>query len=68
MSYGRMVLGALAATVAYYVWGFLIEGLLIRKDFAPYADVYRPAETVMGYFRSGYSAPWSRRSSSRCCT
>lgn len=53
MSYGRMAVGALAATVAYYVWGFLIEGLLIRKDFAPYAAIYRPAESVMGYFPLG---------------
>ena len=53
VSYGRMAVGAFAATVVYFIWGFLIEGLLIRKDFAPYAAIYRPAESVLGYFPLG---------------
>jgi hypothetical protein len=53
MNYGRIAVAALAATFVYYLYGFLVEGLLIRKDFAPYTAVYRPAEMVMGYMPIG---------------
>ena len=46
-------MAAVAATIPYYLLGFLSEGMLIRKTFAPYAAVYRSAETVAGYFRFG---------------
>jgi hypothetical protein len=53
MNYGRIAVAAVAATLVYYVYGFFVEGLLIRKDFAPYSAVYRSAETVVGYFPLG---------------
>jgi len=55
MNYGRIAIAAVAATVGYYVYGFLVEGLLIRKDFSPYTAVYRPADTVMGYMPLGFA-------------
>ncbi|HYL91866.1 MAG TPA: hypothetical protein VEW69_01785 [Alphaproteobacteria bacterium] len=55
MNYGRIALAALAATFVYYLYGFLVEGLLIRKDFAPYAVVYRSADRVMGYMPLGFA-------------
>ena|SRR2546425_4210865 len=55
MNYRRIVIAALAATVVYYVYGFLVEGLLIRKDFSPYSAVYRSADTVMGYMPLGFA-------------
>jgi hypothetical protein len=55
MNYGRIAIAAVAATVVYYVYGFLVEGLLIRKDFSPYTAVYRPADTVMGYMPLGFA-------------
>jgi hypothetical protein len=53
MNYGRIAIAAVAATVVYYVYGFLVEGLLIRKDFSPYSALYRPADTMMGYMPLG---------------
>jgi len=38
MNYGRIVIAAVAATLVYYAYGFVVEGLLIRKDFAPYTE------------------------------
>jgi len=55
MNYGRIAIAAVAATVVYFVYGFLVEGLLIRKDFSPYTAVYRPADTVMGYMPLGFA-------------
>ncbi len=55
MNYGRIALAAVASTVVYYLYGFLVEGLLIRKDFSPYTAVYRPADTVMGYIPLGFA-------------
>jgi len=53
MNYGRLAIAAVSATAVYYVYGFLVEGLLIRKDFAPYKALYRSADTVMGYMPIG---------------
>jgi len=53
MNYGRIVIAAVAATLVYYAYGFVVEGLLIRKDFAPYTAVYRSAETVVRYMPLG---------------
>jgi len=55
MNYGRIAIAAVAATVVYYVYGFLVEGLLIRKAFSPYSAVYRSADTVMGYIPLGFA-------------
>ncbi|HEV1993979.1 MAG TPA: hypothetical protein VGR03_06600 [Candidatus Acidoferrum sp.] len=55
MNYGRIALAAVASTVVYYLYGFLVEGLLIRKDFSPYSAVYRSADTVMGYIPLGFA-------------
>src|SRR5713101_4664157 len=55
MNYGRMAAATVAATVVYYIYGFLVEGLLIRKEFSPYTAVYRSAETVMPYLPLGFA-------------
>ncbi len=55
MNYGRIAIAAVAATVVYYAYGFLVEGLLIRKDFSPYSAVYRSAETMPGYIPLGFA-------------
>ncbi len=36
MNHGRLVLAGLAATVVYDIYGFLVHGLLIAKDYLPY--------------------------------
>jgi hypothetical protein len=53
MSYGRLVGAAFGATVVYYVYGFLVMGLLIAKDYAPFTAVYRPGDVVMRYMPFG---------------
>jgi hypothetical protein len=37
MNYPRLLLAAVAALVVFFAWGFLTEGWLLRKDFAPSA-------------------------------
>lgn len=41
MNYSRIALSAVAATIVFFICGFLIFGLLIGQEFAPYAAVYR---------------------------
>lgn len=53
MNYARIAVAAFAATLVYYVYGYLVEGLLIRRDFLPYSAVYRSAESVVRYFPLG---------------
>jgi hypothetical protein len=53
MNYPRLAMAAVGATIIYFVFGFLSEGLLIRKSFTPYTAVYRSADTVVGYFPLG---------------
>jgi hypothetical protein len=53
MNFGRIAIAAVVATIVYFFYGFLVEGLLIRKDFAPYSALYRSADTVMAYFPLG---------------
>jgi hypothetical protein len=41
MNHSRIALSAVAATIVFFICGFLIFGLLIGSDFAPYGAVYR---------------------------
>jgi hypothetical protein len=53
MNYGRIGVAALAATIVFFVIGFLGEGLLFRKDFSPNSNLYRSAETISKYMPMG---------------
>jgi hypothetical protein len=46
LRYSRLLLSAFVAFAAFFTCGFLIEGLLIRQDFAPYTAVYRSIEAL----------------------
>ena len=47
MNYVRIVLSAAAAMVAFFVYGLLVHGLLIAKDYVPYPEgVYRSGDTA----------------------
>ena len=48
MNPARLILAGLAATLVYYVYGFLVFGLLIAKDYIPYteAGVYRQGDAI----------------------
>lgn len=43
MNFPRAALAALAATVVFFVLGFLGEGWLFRSHFLPYQSLYRSA-------------------------
>jgi hypothetical protein len=45
MNYTRMFVAALAATLVFFIYGFLVHGLLIAKDYVPYPlGVYRAGQ------------------------
>ncbi len=52
MNYARIALSAIAATVAYYVFGS-IGGALFASYYSQYAAVFRPREMIVGYMPLG---------------
>lgn len=53
MNYGRLLVAALAATVVFYAFGYLVNGLLIAKDYLPFTAVYRPSDSIMKFMPFG---------------
>jgi len=39
--------------VAYFVYGGVVTGIFLKKDYTPYAAVYRPADQIMKIFPFG---------------
>jgi hypothetical protein len=58
MNYSRLALAALSATVAYFIIGFLLFGLLplLRNEFRKYPAVYRTEEAMKGVMPLGLIA------------
>jgi hypothetical protein len=56
MNYLRLLLAAVAALVVFFAWGFLTEGWLLRKDFAPSAALYRTSDLQMKYMPFGLAS------------
>lgn len=56
MNYPRIVMAAVAALMVFFVYGFLVEGMLIRKDFAPSAALYRTSDLQMKYMPIGMAS------------
>jgi hypothetical protein len=56
MNYPRVVMAAVAALVVFFVCGFLVEGMLIRKDFALSAALYRDSNAQMKYMPIGMAS------------
>ena len=53
MNYSRIAIAGLAATVAFFLYGYLVFGLLIAKEYAPYPGVYRSAAAIQPYVPLG---------------
>ena len=53
MNYLRLALAAIAALMVFFAWGFLTEGWLLRKDFAPSAALYRTSDVQMKHMPFG---------------
>jgi hypothetical protein len=56
MNYPRLLLAAVAALAVFFAWGFLTEGWLLRKDFAPSAALYRTSDLQMKYMPFGLAS------------
>jgi len=55
MSYSRLALAGLGATVAYFAVGFLLFGLLpqLRTEFAKYPAIYRTQDDMKNVMPAG---------------
>ena len=53
MNMTRLFLSAVAGFVAYFVYGGVVTGIFLKKDYMPYIEVYRPAEQIMKLFPLG---------------
>ena len=53
MNYGRIAVATFAATIVFFIIGFLGEGLLFRKDFSPYSSLYRSSDSISKYMPIG---------------
>ena len=56
MNYPRVAMAALAALLVFFVYGFLVEGMLIRKDFALSAALYRDSNAQIKYMPIGMAS------------
>jgi len=56
MNYPRIAMAALAALLVFFVYGFLVEGMLIRKDFALSGALYRDSNAQLKYMPIGMAA------------
>ena len=50
MNYARLMAATVAATAVFFVYGFLVHGLLISRDYLPYpVGVYRSGEDARSH-------------------
>ena len=56
MNYPRVAMAAVAALVVFFVYGFLVEGMLIQKDFALSSALYRDSNAQMKYMPIGMAS------------
>ena len=56
MNYPRIAMAAFAALVVFFAYGFVVEGLLIKKDFALSAALYRDSNAQMKYMPIGMAS------------
>jgi len=54
MNYSRIVIAGVAATVVFFIYGFLVHGWLIAKDYVPYPEgVYRSGDAARSHMPVG---------------
>jgi hypothetical protein len=56
MNYPRLALAAVSALIVFFAWGFLTEGLLLRRDFVTSAALYRTSDKQMKYMPFGVAS------------
>lgn len=54
MNYPRLLLAAVVATLAFFVYGFLVHGILLAPDYVPYPEgVYRSGDAAKSHMLYG---------------
>src|ERR1700719_3362040 len=54
MTYFRVLLAAVAATIAFFIYGFVVHGWLIAKDYIPHPEgVYRAGDAAQTHMPFG---------------
>ena len=53
MNISRILISAIAATIVFFICGFLIFGLLIAPDYAPFTGVYRSSAAMNAHMSIG---------------
>lgn len=54
MNYPRLLLAAVVATLAFFVYGFLVHGILFAPDYVPYPEgVYRSGDAAKSHVLYG---------------
>ena len=54
MNYPRILLAAVVATIAFFVYGFLVHGVLFAADYVPYPEgVYRAGDAAKTHMLYG---------------
>ena len=53
MNWIRIALSSVAALVAYFIYGGVVTGVFLKKDYLPYPGVFRPADQIMKLFPFG---------------
>ena len=53
MNVTRLIFSSVAGFLAYFVYGGVVTGIFLKKDYQPYANVYRPVAQIMKLFPFG---------------
>jgi hypothetical protein len=54
MNYPRILLAAVVATIAFFVYGFLVHGIVLASDYLPYPEgVYRSGDAAKSHMLYG---------------
>ncbi len=53
MNWTRIALSSVAGLVTYFVYGGVVTGIFLKKDYIPFQAVYRPVEQIMKLFPFG---------------
>ena len=53
MNWARLALSSVAGLVTYFVYGGVVTGVFLKKDYLPFPAVYRPVEQIMKLFPLG---------------
>src|SRR5437763_995243 len=53
MNWTRIALSSVAALAAYFVYGGVVTGIFLKKDYLPFTAAFRPPDQIMKIFPFG---------------